>query len=102
MRSGRFDDSERNYYFRSYRRRSTSLQLVASRGSRYSTAMKLAIELPPAQADRLRAEAERLGLSPEDLARAALSDLLATPDAEFQQVAERVLAKNRELYKRLA
>lgn len=64
--------------------------------------MKLAIELPPAQADRLRAEAERLGLSPGDLARAALSDLLATPDAEFQQVAQRVLAKNRELYKRLA
>lgn len=64
--------------------------------------MKLAIELPPAQADKLRAEAKRLGLSPEDLALAALSDLLSTPDAEFQNVARRVLAKNRELYKRLA
>jgi hypothetical protein len=64
--------------------------------------MKLAIELPPAQADKLRAEAERLGLSPEDLARAALSDLLSTPDAEFEKVARRVLSKNRELYKRLA
>lgn len=64
--------------------------------------MKLAIELPDAYADRLRAEAQRLGLSPEDLARAALSDLLSTPDAEFQQVAQRVLAKNSELYKRLA
>jgi hypothetical protein len=64
--------------------------------------MKLAFEIPPAQADRLRAEAKRLGLSPEDLARAALTDLLATPDAEFQAVADRVVAKNRELYKRLA
>lgn len=64
--------------------------------------MKLAIELPPAQAERLRAEATRLGLSPEDLARAALSDLLSTPDAEFEAVAARVIAKNRELYKRLA
>lgn len=64
--------------------------------------MKLAFELTPAQADRLRAEAARLGLSPEDLARAALTDLLATPDAEFQAVAARVVAKNRELYKRLA
>jgi len=64
--------------------------------------MKLAIELPPAQADRLRAEAERLGLSPEDFARAALSDLLSTPDAEFQEVSRRVLTKNHELYKRLA
>ena len=38
----------------------------------------------------------------EDLARAALSDLLSTPDAEFQNVARRVLTKNRDLYKRLA
>ena len=64
--------------------------------------MKLAIELPPAQADKLRAEATRLGLSPEDLARAAVSDLLSTPGAEFQDVARRVLAKNQDLYKRLA
>ncbi|PYR68150.1 MAG: DNA-binding protein [Acidobacteria bacterium] len=64
--------------------------------------MRLAIELPPAQADKLRAEAERLGLSPEDLARAVLSDLLSTPDSEFQDVARRVLTKNRDLYKRLS
>ena len=64
--------------------------------------MKLAIELPPAQADKLRAEAERLGLAPEELARAALSDLLSTADAAFQDVARRVVAKNRDLYKRLA
>ncbi len=64
--------------------------------------MKLAIELPPAQADKLRAEATRLGLSPEDLARAAVSDLLSTPDADFQDVARHVLAKNQDLYKRLA
>jgi hypothetical protein len=35
-------------------------------------------------------------------ARAALNDLLSAPDAEFQNVARRVLAKNSELYKRLA
>ena len=64
--------------------------------------MKLAFELPPAQAEKLRAEATRLGLSPEDLARAAVSDLLSTPDSEFQDAARRVLAKNRDLYKRLA
>jgi hypothetical protein len=64
--------------------------------------MRLAIELPPAQADKLRAEAERLGLAPEELARAALSDLLSTPDPEFQDVARRVVTKNKDLYKRLA
>jgi hypothetical protein len=64
--------------------------------------MKLAFELSPSHAEKLRTEAERPGVSPEDLARAALVDLLATPDAEFQVVAARVVAKNHELYRRLA
>ena len=64
--------------------------------------MKLTIDLSPAQAERLRHEAERLGLTPEDLARAAIADLLATPDGEFRGAAERVLRKNEELYRRLA
>ena len=64
--------------------------------------MRVAFELPPAQAEKLRTEAARLGLSPDDLARAAVTDLLAVPDAEFEAAAARVLAKNRDLYKRLA
>jgi len=64
--------------------------------------MKVAIDLPPAQADRLRAEAERLGLSPQDLARAVLTQLLSAPDPAFQEAARRVLDKNQDLYKRLA
>ena len=35
--------------------------------------MKLAFELPQAQAEKLRDEAKRLGLAPEELARAALA-----------------------------
>jgi hypothetical protein len=64
--------------------------------------MKLALELPAVQADKLRQEATRLGLSPEDLARAAVLDLLNTPDEDFRAIAARVLKKNEELYKRLA
>jgi hypothetical protein len=64
--------------------------------------MKLAFELPPAQAEKLREEAQRLGLTPEDLARAALADLLGTPDAEFRAAAGRIVHKNQELYRRLA
>ena len=64
--------------------------------------MKVTIDLSPAQAERLRREAERLGLKPEDLARAALADLLASPDDDFQVAADRVLRKNEELYRRLA
>jgi hypothetical protein len=64
--------------------------------------MKVAFELPPVQAEKLREEARRLGMTPEDLARAAVADLLSTPDAEFQAAALKVLQKNEELYKRLA
>jgi hypothetical protein len=64
--------------------------------------LKLALELKPAEAERLRVEAARLGLTPEDLARAALSDLLTEPSADFAVAARRVLSKNQELYKRLA
>jgi hypothetical protein len=41
-------------------------------------------------------------VSAEDLAAAALRDLLAQREADFQTAAGRVLAKNRELYRRLA
>jgi hypothetical protein len=64
--------------------------------------MKLSIDLSPAQADRLRLEAERLGLTPEDLARAAIADLLAATGEDFEAAAARVLKKNEELYRRLA
>jgi hypothetical protein len=64
--------------------------------------MKIAIDLSPSQADRLRDRATRLGLSPEDLAKAAVADLLATPDDAFRAAAELVLERNAELYKRLA
>ena len=46
--------------------------------------MKLDIELSPAQADRLRQEAERLKITPEELARAAVSDLLSERDQDFK------------------
>ncbi|MDQ7859080.1 MAG: DNA-binding protein [Armatimonadota bacterium] len=64
--------------------------------------MRLTIDLSPTQAERLRHQAELLGIAPEDLARAALSDLLATRDEDFQAAADRVLRKNEELYRRLA
>lgn len=64
--------------------------------------MKVAIELPPAQAAQLEAEAKRLGVAAEELARAAVSDLLAAPDAAFKEAAARILAANHELYRRLA
>jgi hypothetical protein len=64
--------------------------------------MKLSIDLSAAQAERLREEAARLGLTPEELARAAITDLLASAGEDFEAAAARVLKKNEELYRRLA
>lgn len=64
--------------------------------------MELAIELPAAQAARLREEAARLGVPPAELARAAVADLLAARDDDFRAAAERVVRKNHDLYRRLA
>lgn len=64
--------------------------------------MKLSIELFATQAERLRHEAERLGLSPEELARAVVADILTAPDEDFQKAAADVVRKFEELYRRLA
>lgn len=62
--------------------------------------MKVAIEIPDAEAEKLRAEAERLGVRPEELAGAAVVDLLNRGE-DFRRAAEYVLKKNEELYQRL-
>ena len=64
--------------------------------------MKLSIDLNDVQAEMLRDAAARLGVPVEDLARAAVSDLLVADDDEFSQAARRVLEKNKELYERLS
>ena len=60
------------------------------------------VELTPAQEQRLKTEAQRLGLSAEDLARLAIEDLLDRPEPDFEEAAQHVLRKNRELYDRLS
>ena len=64
--------------------------------------MKVSVELSPADTERLQEQANRLGVSPERLAHAAISDLLARERDDFESAARRVLEKNRELYRRLA
>jgi hypothetical protein len=76
--------------------------LSAWRAGLYIDRMNVAFELPPAQAERLREAAERLGISPSELARAAVTELLAERDDAFREASDRVLRKNAELYRRLA
>ena len=64
--------------------------------------MKLAIELSDEQANRLREGADRLGIEPEQLALAAVMDLIASEGPDFDSAAARLLKMNREPYRRLA
>ena len=64
--------------------------------------MRLSVDLPPALEAQLAAVAARLNVRAEDLAAAALRDLLAQREADFQSAAAHVLAKNEELHRRLA
>ena len=64
--------------------------------------MTLNLDLDEQQAKRLREAASRLNVSVNELAKAAINDLLAKPDSDFERAATRVLQKNAELYKRLA
>jgi len=64
--------------------------------------VNVTFELPPAQAEKLRQTAQELGISPSELARAAVTDLLTERDDDFRRAAERILRKNADLYRRLA
>jgi predicted transcriptional regulator len=64
--------------------------------------MTLTLELDEQQTQRLEEAARRLNISVSDLAKAAINDLLADPESDFERAATRVLSKNAELYKRLA
>jgi hypothetical protein len=64
--------------------------------------MKLSFDLSDPQGQALTDVARRLQVAPEELAAAAVRDLIALPDPEFEAIAERILTQNAELYRRLA
>ena len=51
---------------------------------------------------KLQELAARLTISPEELVRIGVEELLALPDGEFLRAMDYVLKKNAELYQRLA
>lgn len=64
--------------------------------------MKLSFDLTESQNQKLDAAANRLGIPREELAKAALDELLARPEAEFDASVTYVLSKNEGLYRRLS
>ncbi|MSP39790.1 MAG: DNA-binding protein [Deltaproteobacteria bacterium] len=51
---------------------------------------------------KLQEIAKRYNITPEDLVRVTIDELIARPEEAFQQAADYVLNKNSELYRRLA
>ena len=62
----------------------------------------LEIKLPDQTAARLQEAAQKLGVSPAELLCISLEEKLVQLNVDFQAAARYVLAKNRELYQRLA
>ena len=62
----------------------------------------ITVQIEDAKAEALREKANRFGLKPEQFLTASVESLVGQPDPDFDEVASRVLAKNKELYRRLA
>ena len=62
----------------------------------------ITIALPDELMDKLRDLAKRHRVAPEDLVRASVEELVASPQESFQEALKYVLDKNKELYDRLA
>jgi predicted transcriptional regulator len=70
--------------------------------SRKEGSMTISVKLTDPEEKRLAQTASRLQVTPEELAAAAVRDLVGRQDPEFADAAARILDKNRELYERLS
>jgi hypothetical protein len=64
--------------------------------------LAITINLPDESVIKLQEKAKSLGISPEKLASISLEELLAQPQAVFNETMNYVLEKNQALYQRLA
>ena len=62
----------------------------------------LTITLPEDLLQQLKERAAQLSVTPEELVRASIEELLTHPEEEFQRALSYVLNKNTDLYRRLA
>ncbi len=61
----------------------------------------ITLSLPSEQMVKLQEVADRFGVTPEELARVGVEELLSRPDEVFQDAVNYLLSKNAELYRRL-
>jgi len=63
---------------------------------------RITVEIDDNKAAILQKKAEKFGLLPDQFVTASIDDLIAHPEPEFEDAMRKVIAKNKELYKRLA
>jgi len=61
----------------------------------------LVITLSDDRLSKLKEIATYLGVSPEDLVRASVEELVTRPEDAFERVVDHVIEKNAELYRQL-
>jgi hypothetical protein len=62
----------------------------------------LTINIPEDRWARLKAISDQFGISPEELIRISVDDLLTRPQEDCKQAIDYVVKKNEELYRRLS
>jgi antitoxin FitA len=62
----------------------------------------ITIALPDDRLLQLQEKAKIFGITPEELVRVSIEELLTRPEDAFQLAVEYILKKNAELYRRLA
>jgi hypothetical protein len=62
----------------------------------------ISVSLPDDHLIKLKELASNYGITPEELVRLSVEDLLSQPNETFQRAVDYVLDKNSELYRRLA
>jgi hypothetical protein len=62
----------------------------------------ITISLPNDRLRALRKLSHQLNVSPEELIRLSVEELLTRPQENFREAAEYILEKNSDLYRRLA
>ncbi|OGG55603.1 MAG: DNA-binding protein [Candidatus Handelsmanbacteria bacterium RIFCSPLOWO2_12_FULL_64_10] len=62
----------------------------------------ITLTLPEDRLLKLKEMAGRLGITPEDLVRVSVEELLGRPEEDFRKATDYVLKKNADLYRRLA
>ena len=64
--------------------------------------MAIVLQLDEEQSQRLERMARELNVDANELAKAAINELVSRPSDDFNRAVKYVLDKNRELYRRLA